>query len=553
MSEVVRKVLVVGLDGGDWALIQQWQDQLPTLQRLIRQGVGGRLQATHPPVTSPSWPSFYTGKNPGRFGVFAFRQKQPGSYKERVVNRTSVQAQPVWDLLAQGGKRSIVVNLPVTYPPYPINGVLVTGMLTPATAEVFSWPQEVGSELHSLCQPYIIEANMVAPATDEEREDLIAAYLEAGRKRTRAMRHLLTHRDWDFALVVYRATDVLAHFFWRYMDPQHPGYDPDAPVAFRQALLRAYRAADEGLGELLETVPPETTVVVMSDHGVGPLQGTFAINVWLRERGFLALQRRRPGSLRTFLARRNVTLHSVKRVLDRMGPLKRSYRIVPKTVRNRVIATEWEVTDQGLDWRRTRAFAGTDNGMQIYLNVQGREPQGLVSPGAEYEAVREEIIQALEQDLAARTAPPHTLRVYRREEIYQGPYQDQAPDLLVYLDDGAWEHSRDLHGPAFRPFAPALRKSGSHRPQGMFILSGAGIRPRNGTAAAHIMDLAPTILHLFGLPLPADCDGRSLLEYLSFQREPLYAPATIAGITESGYSPEEEAAVEQHLQDLGYL
>lgn len=553
MSEVMRKVLVVGLDGGDWALIQQWQDQLPNLQRLIWQGVGGRLQAAHPPMTCPSWPSFYTGKNPGRFGVFAFRQKQPNSYQERVINRTAIQAEPVWDLLARQGKRSIVVNLPVTYPPYPIEGVLVTGMLTPVTAEIWSFPEEVGAELNSLCHLYVVEPVMVPPDTTQEREALIATYLKALHKRTCAMRHLLASREWDFALVVYRATDVLAHFFWQYMDPHHPGYEPEAPLIFRQALLRAYQAADEGIGELLGVVPPETTVVVMSDHGFGPQRGTFAINEWLREKGFLALQRR-PGSLRTFLARRNVTLRTVKEIWDRLGPLKRSYRVLPKTVRDQIVAAEWEATDQGLDWSRTVAYAGTDNGMQIYLNVKGREPQGIVSPGAEYEVLREEIIQALERDVAARTEPPHTVQVYRREEIYQGPYQDAAPDLAVYIEEGAWDHSRDFHGPPFRPFTSGPKsRSGSHRSQGMFILSGAGIRCREGTATAHIQDLAPTILHLLGLSIPDDFDGRPLLEYLSLERDPVYAAATDAEVNESGYSPSEEAAVEQHLRDLGYL
>jgi len=552
MPEVVRRVLVVGIDGGEWSLLQQWPEQLPNLHRLLRHGVGGPLRVPLPPVTCPCWPSFYTGKNPGKHGAFAFRQKQPGSYEEQFINRTHVRAEPLWDLLARHGKRSIVVNLPVTYPPYPINGVLVTDMLTPATAEVFSFPPDVGAELNQVCQGYVIEANMVPPATDEERDQLIAAYLEALRKRTQALKHLLTTRAWDFAVVVYRATDVLAHHFWQYLDPQHPGYDPDAPPRFRQAVQRAYVAADEGLGELLEAVPEDTTVLVLSDHGFGPRLGTFAINEWFREQGFLALQRSRGWSLRTFLARRNVTLHSLKRVFDRLGPLQHAYRIIPKAARDQVVAEEWKMADLGLDWSRTRAYAGTDTGMQIYLNVWGREPEGIVQPGAEYEALREEIAQALERDFAARAEPPFSVQVYRREEIYQGPYLDVAPDLLVYTDHGAWGHHLSAPSPLCQPFAPGQKVwSGSHRPLGLFILSGEGIRAQEAPASAHLLDLAPTILHLFGLPIPDDFDGRPLLEYLAFQHDVRVIPAAALGTV--WYTPAEAMAVGQRLRNLGYL
>lgn len=554
MAEVARKVLVVGIDGGEWSLLQQWLEQLPNLHRLLRQGVGGTLRVPLPPVTCPCWPSFYTGKNPGQHGVFAFRQKQPGRYEERFVNRTHVRAEPLWDVLARHGKRSIVVNLPVTYPPYPIHGVLVTDMLTPATAEVFSFPAEVGAELHQVCQGYVIEATQPPPATDEQRDLLIAGYLEALRKRTQAMKHLLTSRAWDFAVVVYRATDVLAHHFWQYFDPQHPGYDPNAPLRFRQALPRAYEAVDEGVGELLKAIPDGTTVVVLSDHGFGPRLGTFAINEWLRAHGFLALQRPRGWSPRTFLARRNVTIHSLKRLFDRLGPLKQAYRLLPKPARDQLVTDHWQALDLGLDWARTRAYAGNETGTQIYLNVRGREPEGIVSPGAEYEALRAEIAHALENEFAARTEPPCSVQVYRREEIYRGPYLEMAPDLLVFVDEGAWEHAIPVQRPLFQPFTPGQKAwSGSHRPLGLFILAGEGIRAQGSPAEADILDLAPTILHLFGLPIPDDFDGRPLLEHLSGQRDPCYVPAVAPALSPQGFSATEEASVEQRLRDLGYL
>jgi predicted AlkP superfamily phosphohydrolase/phosphomutase len=249
-----------------------------------------------------------------------------------------------------------------------------------------------------------------------------------------------------------------------------------------------------------------------------------------------------------------VTLHSFKKVFDRLGPLQHAYRIIPKAARDRVVTAEWRTTDLELDWSQTRAYAGSDNGTQIYLNVQGREPAGIVRPGAEYEALREEIAHALEREFAARTAPPRSIQVYRREDIYGGPYLDDAPDLIVYADNGSWEHDTHIHPTSFRPFAPGQKvESGSHRPLGLFILSGGGIRPQEPTATAHILDLAPTILHLLGLPIPEDFDGRPLLEHLSFQRDALYSPTVAFEVVRREYSPTEEATVEQRLRDLGYL
>jgi predicted AlkP superfamily phosphohydrolase/phosphomutase len=408
--------------------------------------------------------------------------------------------------------------------------------------------------LDRICEGYVVEANLAAPTTDEERERLLLAHLDADRKRTRAMKHLLTTREWDFALLVYRATDVLAHFFWHYMDSQHPGYDPEAPSGFRQAIQQAYETVDEGLGELLEAAPEETVVVVVSDHGFGPRLGTFAINEWLREQGFLALQRKQGWSPRTFLARRNVTLHSLKKVFDRLGPLQRIYRVVPKAVRNHIVSPMWSTTDQGMDWSRTRAYAGNDSGMQIHLNVRGREPAGVVQPRAEYESLREEIAYALEYELAAQKPSPLSVEVYRREEIYWGPYLDSAPDLVVYTAGGAWAHDLHLQGPSFQPFVPEEQVwSGSHRSEGLFILSGEGIRSQNSPASAHILDLAPTILYLLGLPIPGDFDGLPLLEHLSLQHEASRVPVAPSKVDGYAYSPTEEAAVEQQLRNLGYL
>ncbi|MFN2227240.1 MAG: alkaline phosphatase family protein [Anaerolineae bacterium] len=547
------RVVVVGLDGGTFDLIEPWVEAglLPTFQRLMSEGAWGRLRSTMPPITAPAWSSFITGKNPGRHGLIDFVFRRPGSYQVSPVNASLRQGRSLWSLLGQGGKSVTVVNVPMTYPPEPVNGQMITGLLTPSERSEFTYPPELADDLRA--RGYRIHAPQSYARGNIER--FLEAVYETTDIQLDTLRRLMEQHDPDFAMYVFRGTDRMQHGLWHFMDAGHPLHGAPGTERYRDAIREHYQYIDRQLDELLARLDERTVLVLMSDHGAGPFEKYIYMNNWLMRWGFLRL-RRSPATwikrLSFALGLTPITAYNLLLKLG-LGGLKGQ---VTKGKGERTLA-RWFLSFGDVDWARTRVYS-LGNAGQLWINLQGREPMGSVAPGAEYEAVRQEVIARLQEMVDPETGERLVDEIYTREMLFDGPYLEQMPDIAFvprgfrYLSFGEYEFA------SHRLLDVSYGITGWHRLEGMVLLHGAPIQAGRHLAGARIEDVAPTVLYLMGQPIPADMDGRVLADALSpaWIDDERLAPVAAGEGTERehvDWSAEDEEEVRQRLQGLGYL
>jgi predicted AlkP superfamily phosphohydrolase/phosphomutase len=544
-----KHVLIIGLDGGTLDLIRPWAEQghLPNLKRLMDQGVTGNLMSTFPPVTSPAWPTFMTGMNPGKHGVFDFIRPKGISYE--MVNYTSIQAPTIWDRLDKAGVRVGVINVPVTYPIRPLkNGWMISGLLSPRQGKI-SFPDDLIKKYEPELGPYRITPD-VQYAFGEE-EIFIKDVLDIEETRGKYTAALLKNEPWDVAMVVFGCTDIAAHALWRYMDPAHPLHAPGTSEYLKNSLRSVYAKVDEQVGKILEVIPEDTAVLVMSDHGFGPLHWTVNLNMLLLDAGLMHLKKSPMTQIKSWLFRRGITPKSVYKVLERVGLHHLTAR-VSRQSRNAVVSKFLSYDD--VDWERTIAFSMGHVG-QIYINVKDRHPQGWIEQGNDEWEARQKVMDALEAMRHPVTGKKVVDRIIAREQEFRGPFADQAPDLQVILD-GYNAISFPLFATNGELFTEQIRgDSGCHRSEGTFVASGPGIQQYIERDPAHITDIAPTVMYLLGLPVPAEMDGKPLTDIL-IEPHPVRIAEEGEAISideETGLSPEETAEIKERLSALGYL
>lgn len=572
MNSHTRRLVVVGLDGATFDLIEPWvaAGDLPNLGRLMAEGSWGRLRSVVHPFTAQAWTSMVTGTQQGKHRVFDFWERDFRTYGFRLLNASHRAFPALWNLLSRVGKDVIIVNLPQTYPPEPVQGIMVSGRDTPGLGANYTYPTNLKAELDRVSStPYVIVPDdwlwMQRGRPDLARQELLREI----DVRFDAVTHLMATRPWDLTFFVVSATDGAAHFFWRYHDPTHPLYDPAEAARYGDTLRAVYRRCDERIGQLLERLAEQTdyNVLVVSDHGQGPM-GPQAIhlNLWLEQAGLLHFHEmgdgRSAGERLTALASRAV--QKGKRSLYgriRFQTLTKLRRLWPDSLRTRLGA---EAFFPAVDWSRTAAFSEELRG-NIWINLVGRDPQGIIQPGAEYEALRDRIIAELPALTDPQTGAQPIRRVWRREELYHGPFLERLPDLVVEADyPDMFKPHGAYRGPSpARQLTPAeLRQraiTGCHRQDGIFIAWGPDVQPGARTHAAALVDVAPTVLHLLGEPVPVEMDGRVLSEALRPTVAEATQTTTLAALgfdspsAEVSYSEEEAAYVRERLAGLGYL
>jgi len=564
------RVLIIGLDGATFDLIERWADDLPHLARLMGAGAWGRLRSTVPPATFPAWTSLMTGVNPGRHGIFDFTRRVPGTYRLEFVNATYRQQPSAWHLLSQAGRRVGVMGLPATYPPEPLNGFLISGFDSPVATGIdrsFVYPPELYGEIRREVGPYEITGFQELHTGPGWHKMALHKLLQAARRRVEIAAYLLDREPWDCFTVHFGESDTVAHHFWAFHDPASPRFDRARAADLGGAIHTVYRALDQAVGTLLaraqgeaspgNTPPREVTVLVVSDHGSG---GTGArvlhLNRWLAQQGWLRFA---PAGTRGRAAgwtkRLGLALPPRLQEWAFRGPLHR-------------LASRLESSARlgGIDWAATSAFSEEVNTFpSIWLNLRGREPLGTVEPGAGYERLRDEILAELLAWREPATGQRIVAQAWCREELYHGPAVESAPDIVLEpaLDRGyayTTLSSRGQPGPPVRTLGPSERlgakggsMNGSHRPDGILILAGGGVRAGVRLASAHITDVAPTLLHLLGVAPPAKLDGRVLAEALlpADQAAP-GSTAAHTSVAPTPYTAEQAAIVDQRLRDLGY-
>jgi predicted AlkP superfamily phosphohydrolase/phosphomutase len=371
----------------------------------------------------------------------------------------------------------------------------------------------------------------------------------------KAVHYLVERYPCDAYLLVFMQSDHAQHKFWRYLDPAYPGYDPGQDARFRDAILKVYQALDLLLGELVDHFGDTARYVLLSDHGAGPTYGVMYINRWLRQEGLLHLRTSTATRLKSWLASSNLILRGY-RLAASLGLGGLAQR-VSKPVRNKALNAFLSFDD--IDWSRTRAYARGSFG-QIFINLKGREPEGIVEPGRDYQQLVELILGRLRSLQHPETGEPLITDLHRREEVLAGPYLERAADILFTIQDQRYQSSiklgiegRELLGPS------EYEDSGSHRPEGILVLSGPGIRAGEPLEEASVADVCPTLLALASLPVPAGLDGRVLAEALApdlldrIQVETTPVEGESSGVDSPELGPEELAQLEDRLRSLGYL
>ncbi len=552
------KLYVFAWDGVAFDLLRPWMNEgrLPNLRALIDEGASGPLPTVFPPVTATSWSSFATGTNPGRHGIFDMTLlRRDGALGEEAASAHSLHGRTLWDLAAQRGLRSIVVNLPPTWPPKPMHGALVADFLAPQGDRRLSWPPELIDEIEERFGPYrlhfkkIYRRGGVGELLDEAREVF--------RYKLGVVEHLTQTRDWDLAIHHVFGSDRLQHELWHVLDPSHPSHDPEEGTAWAPKIADYFDELDAAIPRVREWMGAEGTICLLSDHGFGPVHRYLVLNCWLLERGYLVLRKGALSRIRGAFFRGGFTPDLAYRIADTLGlgHLRHSGGI---GTRHNLLAfvSKFFLSFADVDWSRTVAYSKGNFG-QIYMNVRGREPQGILDPGEEYEAARTRIIG----DLGTLTEPgggePLFESVWRREELYRGELVDRAPDILFLPKDMRWKALGVLDFISNRFILPNFGQSGDHRMDGMFTIAGPPIRRGHQLQAAHMLDVAPTLLHLLGAPVSDQMEGRVLSEALTEEH------VRANPIVTEDYGPGDELApaptddelqrMKDQLKGLGYL
>lgn len=545
------RVLVVGLDGGTFDLIRPFiaQGHLPNLKKLMDDGSWAPLESTVPPVTASAWTSFMTGKNPGAHGLFDFMQRKKGSYDLAPVSSIDRDGKAVWEIAGDAGSEVIVMGVPVTWPPTPLNGLMVTGMLTPRGAGDYTFPHELKDEIRDQIGDYIVYSDEVY--SKGKGQQFLDALHTSVEQRAKAAAYLFHKYPWDLGILVFPETDTVCHGLWSAFDVTHHQHDPKEALKFRNGILEIYADIDAYIGELIASLDPDTAVIIMSDHGHGPLRNFLYVNNLLMQKGYLRIKDSADSRLKNLAFRLGVTPRNVYSLLLAVG-LGKLRRTLDKRRGGRGLLKRFFLSFGDVDWLKTRAYSVGYIG-EVHINLKGREPNGVVEPGEEYDKLRDAIIRDLSA-LRHQDGEPVVDQIWKKEEIYHGKHLNEAPDILFL--------PRKLETIAFGDFEFGSNKiiersygvSSSHRMNGIFVASGTGIRKGEQVRSARLIDLAPTILHLLGLPVPLDLDGRVLDEIMVESRKVEYGGNTERPVSKSeGYSEEEEQEVVERLKNLGYI
>ena len=344
----VSKVMIIGLDCAEPSLVlERWRGELPVLDGLIERGLHGRLTSVIPPITVPAWSCMMSSRTPGDLGVYGFRNRSDHSYDQMfIANGTAIKEPRLWDYATRNGKRSIVLGVPGTFPPRPLNGVMVTCFLTPSTESQYTYPPMLRREVEQVVGEYMFD---VKDFRTEDKEDLLRQVYEMTDRRFALAEHLLATKPWELFAMVEMGHDRMHHGFWKDMDPEHRKHVPGGP--YENAILDYHRHVDGLIGRLLEHADDDTAMLVVSDHGAKRMDGGIRVNEWLRREGLL------------------------------------------KTLREPEERTSLE--DVGIDWSGTTAWGEGGYYSRVFLNVRGREPEGTIAP-EDYERVRDDLARRLE-------------------------------------------------------------------------------------------------------------------------------------------------------------
>jgi predicted AlkP superfamily phosphohydrolase/phosphomutase len=565
------KIVIIGLDSATWDLMGPWieEGRLPNLANLVGTGVRAELESAIPPLTPPAWTSFMTGKNPGKHGIFYFLEPQPGSYAMRYANGGSRRSRTFFGLLSDAGCTVGSVNVPFTYPPEQLNGFQISGFDAPSEKSPFIHPPALREEVERIVGKVRFDITHLGfMSTDERRMQVLADMGKVDEQWTKLALYLLEEHPADLMMFTFMSIDTVQHHFWQYLDPKHFMFDPAGAEKFGDAVLRVYQRLDAAVGELVRKLRQETTVIVVSDHGGGPVSDrVIYLNRFLSQLGLLRYREQQKSPL---TKAKELAVRSVYKVLyGTLGPDQKKFLagLLPG-LRERFEGAYTSFAN--IDWAGTKAYCSEilASPPSIWINRKNEKPAGIVSD-EEYEPLLALITEKLGELKDPRTGEPVISRVYRRDELFHGPFAKEAPDLILdWWSENAFSikpsfpEENDQPALQILPRGPVREPEwgGTHRKLGVLVMKGRAFKKGSRIEGARLVDVAPTLLHLMGQRIPDDMDGRVLAEAFDPEFAKQYpvqheksSPEASEPVNNTSYTAEDAAQIEARLKALGYI
>lgn len=445
-----KKVFVFGIDCFEPSLVfDEWRKELPNLSSLMEQGAWGKMESTLPPITVPAWTSMMTSKDPGQLGFYGFRNRKSYGYEELYfANGAYVKEKTLWQILSRNRLTSIVLSVPQSYPPKPINGIMAGCFLTPDKSGVWTYPESVAKEIDFAAGgDYIID---VKEFRTDNKDELLKQIYEMTKRRFMVVRDFVKSKEWDFFVFVEMGVDRIHHAFWRYHDKNHRLYEKGHKYEF--AIRDYYIYLDKEIGSVLKMLDDDTVVFVVSDHGAQTMVGAICVNEFFKKEGMLKLK---------------------------TEPQKQQ-----------------KLKTADIDWKKTLCWGEGGYYSRIFMNVEGREPEGII-PKNEYEKVRDQIKEKLE-NLGDEKGNPIGTKVYKPEEIYRD-VKNIPPDLIVFFGNLNWRSAGSVGGGKIHTFENDTGPDdANHAQYGLFIMKGKGVKAGKRENIS-IYDFAPTVLSVYGI------------------------------------------------------
>lgn len=444
-----KKLIVIGLDCATPQFVfDQYRNDLPNLNKLMTEGIYTELESIIPPITVPAWMCMVTGKDPGQLGIYGFRNRKNYSYDRlAIANSSFVKEKTAWDRLSEKGKKVIVMGVPPTYPPKKVNGLMISGFLSPGTDADYTYPSELKKEISDVVGDYIIDVGQFRTDDKEKLKDQI---FEMSEKRFKLASYLLQNKQWDYFMMVAMGPDRIHHGFWKFCDPDHPKFEPGNP--FQDVIREYYMYLDSLIGNLVNSIGEDVSIMVVSDHGAKSMIGGICINEWLIKKGYL----------------------TVKNYPDSITQLD----------------------DLEIDWKNTKVWASGGYYARVFFNVCGREPDGVI-PESEYDGFRKKLKEEIEEMIGPDGKKLNT-EVYIPEEIYK-QLNNIPPDLIVLFGNLDW---RSVGSLGFKDIYTFENDTGpddaNHARHGIFILKTKELKKTGHIPSLKITDCAGIMIDLLG-------------------------------------------------------
>lgn len=460
----MRKIFVFGIDGAPPKLILEWIDDLPNIKKFLRTGMFAEMETVIPPTSIAAWTSMFSGRDPGATGIYNYIARHyPNKKETQFIDSKNIRVPMIWDILGGVGKKNIIMGMISTSPVKEINGIMLSGFLTPALNEYALYPYALKKEVLDVCDgQYLFDVSDSFTYRKFDQDNFIEKVYKVTEKQIELSKHFLKTKEWDFFLYTNMGSDRLHHRFWRYLDKNHINYE--SHPKYSNVIKYYYKYIDKKIGEMVSLCPQETTFIILSDHGMNRLNGRINLNDWLIEKGYLVFNSK-------YLKR-----------AEREGPIK----FDPKEI----------------NWQKTTAFATNAYEALVFIN-KGALKQ-------DYGLFCKELSQEI-STIPGKNGKKLNTQVFKASEAYINGCDENAPDLIVYFDNLFWGTNCDIGNKGFYSMSNLVGADDAlHSREGVFVMSGSGIDNRGRIEKINVLDITPTILKLFNLKSLEGMLGKSI-------------------------------------------